>query len=170
MGSRAAVVLWLAMFACAPKTGPAQPRDPPGSERESERGEVDSVRTEAAAECPREFEYAMHDAACEPGSAACSYPQADCHCVAQYPCTGVDPGFDATPLAHVWACTVRDPDLLRPDGCPARVPSETSACREDGQVCHWSPYCGGIQTTARCSNGTWQLEHRDIAPPPSAEF
>lgn len=110
----------------------------------------------------------MQDAACEPSNTACSYPQAECRCIPRFPCTGVDRGPGAV-LAHVWSCQVTDPTVLRDDGCPAAVPSAGSKCAAAGQICHYSPYCGGIQSTARCTDGGWQLEQRNINPPPSAE-
>jgi hypothetical protein len=41
--------------------------------------------------------------------------------------------------------------VLREDGCPAKVPEQGQRCRQDGQVCYYSPYCGGTQSTARCA-------------------
>jgi hypothetical protein len=64
---------------------------------------------------------------------------------------------------------VHDPAVLRGDGCPAKLPEQDQRCREDAKVCRYSPYCGGIQSTARCHGRAWQLEQMMISPPPSSD-
>lgn len=169
MWVRAAVTLSLAMFACGPRT---QAEQPEGSEPQQTIVERDGdSERDTNATCPRRFEIAMDESACQPGDGSCKYAQASCNCVPRHPCSGVDPGpVDVAALPHVWSCDIHDPKLLRADGCPAKPPTDATKCTSEGQVCHYSPYCGGVQRTARCVDRAWTIEQRHIDPPPSADL
>jgi hypothetical protein len=172
---RTLFLLGFALQACAPRTTARDPEqsgqresgEPNAGERKANANAGERKANASAGSCPARFDYAMHGSNCTPES-ACSFPAAQCHCAPRYPCSGVDPGPDVRPTFE-WSCNVTDPDIRRPDGCPARLPEQGLDCADAGRVCHYSPYCGGIQSTARCSAGTWQLEQQMISAPPSAE-
>jgi hypothetical protein len=163
---RVAIVVALALQACGPRSPDS---DPPGvSTTGPDRGPSDPQPADPGPGCPASFDYAMHGLGCEQGG-HCVYAEAECWCQAKQECTGVDLGPDQRSWLE-WSCRVSDPTVRRPDGCPAKAPEqEDQPCEQDGQVCVYSPYCGGIQTTSRCVNGIWQLQQVEISAPPSSE-
>lgn len=167
---RFSIVVALTLQACGPRSpGPEQP----GASTASEQGDGDRDRDADAAtkndsaDCPGSFDYALHGSTCTAGG-HCVYPEAECWCQGKQQCTGVDLGPEAQAWFE-WSCRVSDPDVRRADGCPARVPEQGQRCQKDGQVCRYSPYCGGTQSTARCTNQAWQLEQIEVSAPPSSE-
>lgn len=186
---RSAVVVALALQACGPRSpGPEQPDastpgqpdastsgtpDASDSEREDKprradkRGASQSKSADPGPGCPERFDASMQDSTCAQGS-HCVYPEAECWCQGKQVCSGVDPGPDAQ-VWFEWSCRVSDPAVRRADGCPARVPEQGERCEKNGQVCRYSPYCGGTQSTGRCTNNAWQVEQIAVSAPPSAE-
>jgi hypothetical protein len=169
---RIAIVVALALQACGPRSsGSEQPDASSASEREGNEGGENSgsagTSPVAAPDCPARFDIAMHGGTCEQGG-HCQYPEAECWCQGKQQCTGVDLGPEAQ-MWFEWSCRVSDSAVRRADGCPAKVPEQGHACEQDGQVCHYSPYCGGIQSTGRCIEKAWQLEQIEVSAPPSSE-
>lgn len=159
---RATIILALALQACGPKSTPT---DQPGDGPTNTTG-PDSHAD--AAGCPANFDVAMHGRTCTTAGSRCTYAEAECTCLQLPACMGIDPGPDYQ-YSYAWSCEVHDPSLLRADGCPAKLPEQGQRCRNPGQVCHYSPYCAGLQSTATCSGRAWQIEEQMISPPPSME-
>jgi hypothetical protein len=166
---RATIMFALVLQACGPRTAPSEQPDEPASDREaeSERDADAGTPSDPRTGCPARFDAAMQGSSCTQDS-HCVYPEAECWCQGKQECTGVDLGPEAQTWFE-WSCRVSDPAVLRADGCPAKVPERGQPCTSDGQVCVYSPYCGGIQSTARCTGGAWQLEQIPVSAPPSAE-
>lgn len=165
---RVAIVVALALQACGPRSpGSEQPDALSASGRDGERERDANAAKSDSADCPARFDYAMHGSTCAVGG-HCVYPEAECWCQGKQVCSGVDPGPDAQ-VWFEWSCSVSDPAVRRRDGCPAQVPEHGQACDEDGKLCHYSPYCGGIQSTGRCTGGAWQVQQSMVSPPPSAD-
>ena len=162
--TRVAIVVALALQACGPRNSEESER-PGDSQSQAERETDEPV--DAGPNCPARFDFAMQGSACPESGRHCVYPEAECWCTAKAPCMGAEP--DPEQYTLEWACTVSDATVRRPDGCPARVPEQGHACEQDGQVCHYSPYCGGIASTGRCTGGSWQLQQVEVSAPPSSE-
>jgi hypothetical protein len=166
---RTAFVVALGLQACGPRSPESERPGESASEADGkrERKANANAATAPGPGCPARFDYAMQGSACTPAG-HCTYAEAECWCHGKQACTGVDLGDDARG-SFEWSCRVGDPAVKRPDGCPAKVPEQGLACRKNGQVCVYSPYCGGIQSTGRCTSGAWQLEEIEVSAPPSSE-
>jgi hypothetical protein len=158
---RAGIIFALALQACAARSVESEQ---PGTEEPEGHA---NATAPPGPNCPARFDFAMQGSTCESGG-HCQYPEAECWCQGKQACTGVDLGDEAQTWLE-WSCRVSDPSVLRADGCPAKVPEPGTPCGTDGQVCVYSPYCGGIQSTGRCTSSAWQLEQIEVSAPPSAE-
>jgi hypothetical protein len=164
---RTGIIVVLALQACGPRSpGSEQPGESAIEHEDESEGHADATAP-AGPSCPARFDVAMQGSTCESGG-HCVYPEAECWCQAKQECTGVDKGDEAQMWLE-WSCRVSDPSVLRADGCPAKVPEQGVPCGTEGQVCKYSPYCGGIQSTGRCTNKAWQLEEIAVSAPPSSE-
>jgi hypothetical protein len=163
---RKTIIFALALQACGPSSKPSTQPDGGSDERDGKpEGHADAVSPGPG--CPAKFDAAMQGSTCVEGG-HCVYAEAECWCQTVQECTGVDKGPEAQMWLE-WSCRVSDPTVLRADGCPAKVPEPGQPCGTDGQVCHYSPYCGGIQSTGRCTGGAWQLQQSAVSAPPSAD-
>jgi hypothetical protein len=168
--TRTTIIFAVALQACGPRSSESE--QPGESADRPERAPNERTPNERAAadpgpNCPARFDGAMQGSTCAQVG-HCVYPEAECWCAVQQECTGVDKGPEQQMWLE-WSCRVTDPSVRRPDGCPAKVPEQGQSCGQDGQVCHWSPHCGGIQSTARCTGGAWQLKQVEVSAPPSVD-
>jgi hypothetical protein len=92
------------------------------------------------------------------GSLDCHYPDGDCVCSREMPCSGTRlPPSELANLKDIWTCTPK----VRADGCPGQL-VQGAACTTPDKECVYAP-CGGSAFT--CKEGKWTFE-RDIPGPP----
>ena len=93
---------------------------------------------------------------------ACEYPEGTCVCVVQGVCGGMQ-----SPAASRMgrSCTAKDPTFKREDGCTFNAPTQNGACTKNGETCIYGT-CPFTQTSARCTEGAWQVSSYGGPQPP----
>jgi hypothetical protein len=116
--------------------------------------------------CAASFDLALSGQPCQPDGARCQWALGTCTCLQAHPCSGAvrDPAEVALDPWQ-WSCVATDPSVLRADGCPA-MGAPQGACADEGKVCDYSPFCGGIWTVATCRGGAWSHQSGETPPPP----